>query len=107
MTDDLLEVRISVPREHAARLAETLVAERLAACVQAIPGVRSTYRWAGAVESAEETLLLVKTDRSAFPALVACVEGAHPYDVPEIVATPIAAVNPAYAVWWRDQLRLP
>jgi periplasmic divalent cation tolerance protein len=81
------------------RIAETLVAERLAACVQVLPGVASVYRWQGAVQRASEVLLLAKTTRERFEALSARIAALHPYDVPEIVAFDIAAGLPAYLDW--------
>jgi len=85
------------PRAH--ELAASLVEERLAACVQVVGPVRSTYRWDGAVETATEWLLLVKTTADRFPGLRAAVVARHPYDVPELVAVPITDGLPAYLEW--------
>lgn len=106
-TSGYLEVRVSAPASDADRLARALVDERLAACVQALPGVRSTYVWQGAVESADEVLLLIKTRTDLFDALTARVEELHPYDVPEVVAVPLTHISAAYAGWLADALGGP
>lgn len=85
--------------DTAGRIAEALVAARLAACVQVLPGVASVYRWQGAIERADEVLLLAKTSRERFEALSARIVALHPYEVPEIVAFDIAAGLPAYLDW--------
>lgn len=83
----------------ARRLAEALVAERLAACVSEVGPVRSVYRWNGRVERARERLLIAKTARARLRALTARVKALHTYEVPEIVAVPLAGGNPDYLGW--------
>ena len=83
----------------ARRIAEALVAEGVAACVNVMPAVHSVYRWQGKVERAEETLLLVKTTPERFAALRDRVVALHPYELPELVAVEIAAGLPAYLDW--------
>jgi periplasmic divalent cation tolerance protein len=85
--------------ERANALARSLVERRLAACVQVVGPIRSTYRWRDAVESASEWLLLMKTTEARFPDLRDGVAAAHPYDVPEIVALPIESGLPEYLAW--------
>jgi uncharacterized protein involved in tolerance to divalent cations len=98
----LVEVHVTAPdRDTADRLARLLVDERLAGCVQVLPGVTSTYRWEGAVETADEVLLLAKTTTAALAALVARVEREHPYDVPEVLAVPVVTASEPYAAWLR------
>jgi periplasmic divalent cation tolerance protein len=87
----------------AARIAAALVEERLAACVQVIGPVRSTYRWKGAVEEATEWLCLAKTAETRLPALLDRIRALHPYQQPEIVATPIVAGDQGYLDWLRRQ----
>jgi periplasmic divalent cation tolerance protein len=70
----------------AARIAQVLVEERLAACVQTIPGLVSTYRWQDAVHTDAEVLLLIKTTRARFAELKQRLPELHPYEVPELVA---------------------
>lgn len=86
----------------AQRIAETLVAERLAACVNLLPGVQSVYRWKGAVESAGEVLLLVKTTHERLPALLARLPQLHPYELPELVAVEAVGGLAAYLDWIAD-----
>ena len=90
--------------EEAERIAHALVEERLAACVQILPGVRSIYRWQGKVESAEEILLLIKTSEEKFDRLQARVTGLHSYEVPEIVALRITAASSQYLGWLETEL---
>lgn len=89
---------------EAARIAQTLVNERLAACVNILPGVRSVYRWQDAVESADEILLLIKTTSEGFPKLSDRIGELHSYDTPEIIALPIAAGSQKYLSWLRAQV---
>ena len=85
------------------RLARALVEERLAACVNLVPGVQSIYRWEGSVRSDSEVLLVVKTTADRTAALAARVEALHPYDVPEVLELPIAGGSPAYLDWVRTE----
>jgi periplasmic divalent cation tolerance protein len=81
------------------RIAEALVAEGLAACVNVLPGVHSVYRWHGAVEHADEVLLLAKTTRARMDALQARLLELHPYELPELLAVEAAGGLPAYLDW--------
>lgn len=85
--------------DSAGRLARALVDERLAACVSVLPGVQSTYRWQGALEQADECLLLIKTTRERYPALQSRLPALHPYELPELVAVESSAALPAYLHW--------
>ena len=89
--------------DSAARLAATLVEERLAACVNVVPGLRSVYRWQGAVERSDEVLLLIKTTRPRLPALSARVLELHPHELPEVVAVEVAGGLSAYLDWVAEQ----
>lgn len=86
----------------AERLAGGLVGEGLAACVNVLPGVRSVYRWKGQVERAEEHVLLVKSTCGRYSAIETWLRAQHPYELPEIVAVPIAAALPAYLAWLQN-----
>ncbi|WP_147653138.1 divalent-cation tolerance protein CutA [Vulcaniibacterium gelatinicum] len=88
-------------------LALALVEERLAACVNRLPGLRSVYRWQGAVEQAEEVLLLIKTTTERLPALTARLRALHPYELPELVAVEAAGGLPDYLAWVVEQTREP
>ena len=89
--------------ETANRIALAVVEAKLAACVNILPRVQSIYRWQGAVESAVEVPLLIKTTAAAYPALEAAIRESHRYDVPEIIALPITAGLPAYLNWLADE----
>lgn len=95
-----LVVLVTAPSaEEAARMARALVEERLAACGNVVPGLRSIYRWEGKVQEEAEALLLLKTTRRRFEALRARVRSLHPYEVPEVIALPVEAGHPAYLEW--------
>ncbi|HWC05612.1 MAG TPA: divalent-cation tolerance protein CutA [Gemmatimonadota bacterium] len=83
----------------ARRIASALVDERLAACVNIVPDLTSVYRWEGAVETAPECLLLVKTRQERLEALRQRLDELHPYDLPELVAVPVDGGSPAYLRW--------
>lgn len=80
-------------------LAKRLVAARLAACVNILPGLTSVYEWKGAVERESELLLLAKTTDERYPALESALREAHPYELPEIVCVPIVAGLSGYLQW--------
>jgi len=82
-------------------LGRTLVEERLAACVNVLPDVRSAYRWEGRVEEAGEALALLKTTAERLDALTARVRDLHPYEEPEVLALPSAGGSSSYAAWVR------
>ena len=86
-------------RETATRLARTLVEERLAACVNAIGGVVSTYRWQDKIEVDDEVLLLIKTTSDQYEALEARLIELHPYEVPEVLAVEPVAGSAPYLAW--------
>jgi periplasmic divalent cation tolerance protein len=103
MPDDVMLVLTTVPDDAAARrIAESLVAERFAACVTVLGQARSTYRWQGGVESADELPLLVKTTAARWPALRDRLRELHPYDVPEMLAWRASDGWPAYLDWVRS-----
>jgi periplasmic divalent cation tolerance protein len=92
-------------RASADRIARTLVEERLAACAQVVGPVHSTYWWQGRVESADEWYCHLKTTLARLPELQARLRALHPYDVPELIALPIAAGLPAYLAWIEESVR--
>lgn len=87
----------------AENLARLLVANRLAACVNCLPGVRSIYRWHGAVEETSEVTLLIKTVAERYTELEAAIRQHHPYEVPEIIAIPPSTGWPPYLSWIVDE----
>ncbi len=105
MTDKYLVLVTCASVAEAKRIARAVVEQRLAACVNILPGaVTSIYRWKGKVESARERLLLIKTSRKRLAKLQATVEQLHSYEVPEFIALPIAAGSRGYLGWLDDSL---
>ena len=103
---EALLVLTNLPDAASARiLADHLVSARLAACVNILAPCRSVYRWQGAIEDAEEVPLLIKTTSERYAALEAEICARHPYELPEIVATPIDRGLPAYLQWVSDETR--
>ncbi len=103
---EILVILTTVPGAAAGEeLAERLVEERLAACVNVVPGLRSIYSWQGKVEREDEALLIAKVPADGFDAYAARVAVLHPYDVPEIVALPATRVSDAYRSWVIEQTR--
>ena len=88
----------------AAALARQLVEERLVACVNCVPGLRSIYRWQGEVEDARECLMVMKTARRRLEPLRQRLHACHPYDTPEWVVVDTAEVSAAYRAWLLGQL---
>ncbi len=80
-------------------IAEDIVGEGLAACMNVVPGVRSVYRWNDAVETGQEALGIIKTTKSAVPALERRVLALHPYNTPEFLVLSVDSGNPAYVGW--------
>jgi periplasmic divalent cation tolerance protein len=103
---DTLLVLSNLPdRASADRLAQALVERRLAACVNILAPCRSVYRWQGAVESAEEHPVLIKTTADRYAAVEEAICGLHPYELPEIIAVPLSAGLPGYLQWVADETR--
>lgn len=97
---EALVVLVTAPStEVAAGLARDLVEKRLAACANLVPGVRSIYAWEGEVCDDSEVLLVIKTRPEALEALRARVVEQHPYDVPEVLALPVAGGHAPYLEW--------
>lgn len=86
-------------RAAAEKLADTLVAQRMAACVNILAPCRSVYRWKGAVQHDEEHPVLIKTSEARYAALEAAIRAVHPYELPEIIAVPVEHGLPAYLDW--------
>jgi periplasmic divalent cation tolerance protein len=88
----------------AEKLAHALIESRAAACVNVLAACRSIYRWQGAVETADEIPLLIKTSAANYPRVEALVRAQHPYDVPELIATPITHGLPVYLDWLAKEI---
>ncbi|MHA6880750.1 divalent-cation tolerance protein CutA [Ralstonia pseudosolanacearum] len=97
---DVLLVLTNLPdADSADRVTKVVLESRAAACVNRMPACASAYWWNGTIEHAVEIPLLIKTTRAAYPGLEAALRRAHPYEVPEIIAVPVAAGLPAYLAW--------
>lgn len=108
MKEKAFVVLCTCPDEAIARqLAHRLVDERLAACVNRVPGLVSTYAWEGAVQEDREVLLIIKTLTDALPALQQRLRELHPYEVPEVIALPIEGGSERYLSWLADSVRRP
>ena len=92
-------------RSDAERIARTLVEKRLAACVQVAGPVTSYFHWEGKLDSAEEYLCFIKSRADLFPELEAAIGEMHPYEVPEIIATPVTRGGTDYANWLAAELK--
>ncbi len=103
---DAIVVLVTAPSaEKAAELGRALVSERLAACANVLPGIRSIYWWEGKVQDEPEALILLKTTRAGFEALRDRVLALHPYQVPEVVALGIEAGSEKYLQWIAGAIR--
>lgn len=93
--------------EEGERIGRALVEEGLAACTNLLPGMRSIYRWKGAVEQAEEVVLIAKTRADRFDSLAARVRALHSYDTPCVVALPVTAGSAPYLRWIASESTQP
>ncbi|MCL1861000.1 MAG: divalent-cation tolerance protein CutA [Proteobacteria bacterium] len=107
MAEVLLALTTLPDRASADMLAAQLIEEHLAACVNILAPCGSVYRWQGMVETASEIPLLIKTTRDRYPALEAAVQAMHPYEVPELIALPVACGLPAYLDWVAASVTMP
>lgn len=97
---DAVMVITSLPdRDSALRMAEFLVEKRLAACVSVLAACTSVYRWQGAIETAQEVPLLIKTRGALYPEIEAAIRETHPYELPEIIAVTVNQGLPGYLEW--------
>jgi periplasmic divalent cation tolerance protein len=100
-----LVVLVTAPSEAAALdIGRKVVDERLAACVNVVPGITSIYHWQGQREETAEALLLIKTRPEGYAALQRRVLELHPYSVPEVLGLPVAEGAPAYVQWVRESI---
>ena len=91
--------------EEARRIAELLLDQRKAGCVSIVPKVDSLFWWQGKLDSAQESLLIIKTKASLLPDVVSLVKGIHSYEVPEIIAMPIIGGNEDYLNWIHSEVK--
>ena len=86
-------------------MAESIVKEKLAACVNRVPGIESVYQWKGEIQTDAEELLIIKTRQSLLQALTEHVKANHEYDVPEVISLPITGGNLKYLEWIKESTR--
>lgn len=99
-------VYVTVPnREAGKKLAESIVKEKLAACVNMVPGIESVYQWKGEIQTDPEELLIIKTRQSLLGALTDHVKANHPYEVPEVIALPINGGSLEYLEWIKSSTK--
>lgn len=99
MTEVLVVFSTFADEDTAARVARTLVEERLIACANILPGARSVYRWQDQVKDEREVVVLMKTRKQDWTAFMSRLHELHPYDVPECIAVRVAAGAPRYMEW--------
>jgi periplasmic divalent cation tolerance protein len=104
MADTLAVLCTCANEEDALRIANTIVEERLAACVNILPRIRSIYRWKDRIELEQEVLLIIKTTQERFAALRDRVVVLHPYETPEILALPVVEGLQKYLTWLQAQV---
>jgi len=91
-------------KEDAEKIAVTLVERKLAACVQILGPIVSTYRWKGAIETATEWQCVIKSREGLYPEIEKAIQTVHPYEVPEIIVVPIMAGSRDYLEWLQGEL---
>ena len=104
MTDKIIVFVTCESKEQAESIAQTVVGEKLAACVNVFPGIRSCYVWKERLTWSDEVLMMIKTTRAKFDELQGRIKAVHGYDVPEFLVLPIVAGSPRYLAWLDDCL---
>ena len=104
MTEMLMVFTTFANGEDAARVVRALVEERLIACGNIVPGVRSLYRWEGKIADEAEVFVVMKTRKQDWTALLSRLHELHPYTTPECIAVRIAAGAPKYMAWLEEAL---
>jgi periplasmic divalent cation tolerance protein len=104
MTDKIVVFSACDSEEQAGLIARALVEQKLAACVNIVPGARSVYRWKGQIEDSSEWLLIIKSRRDLMDRLRAAVGKIHSYEVPELLAVPVVDGSDSYLAWVDQEL---
>ena len=105
MTEYIQVFTTTEKKEDAQKISKEMVEKRLAACVQVVGPIRSTYWWKEKIEEAEEWLCIMKTRNALYRELEKAIKGIHPYEVPEIVALPIVAGSEDYLGWLNQEVK--
>lgn len=101
----VLATTTTAKAEDAGKIATQLVERKLAACVQIVEPITSVYRWQGKIESEQEILLLIKSTQDLIPGIAELLDEIHPYEVPELIATPIVGGSTSYLSWLEDSVQ--
>ncbi len=104
MTDKIVVLTTCESQDQAEQLARRLIEDRLAACVNILPGARSIYRWKDKIEDAAEFVLVIKSRRDVFDKLRAAIARLHSYEIPEVIALPVVDGSDAYLKWLDREL---
>ena len=104
MTDKIVVFSTCDSEEQAAKIARELVEQKLAACVNILPGARSVYRWKGQIEDTAEWMLIIKSRRDLMDKLRAVIGKIHTYEVPELLAVPVVDGSESYLAWLDREL---
>ena len=104
MTDKIVVFSACDSEDQAGKIAHALVDQKLAACVNIVPGARSIYRWKGQIEDAAEWLLIIKSRRDLMDQLRAAISNIHSYEVPELLAIPVVDGSESYLAWLDREL---
>ena len=105
MTNVIVILTTCASEEEAVKIANVLVEQRLAACINIVSPVRSIYRWEGKIWDEKEWLLIIKTGRERFEALESKIKSLHSYSVPEIICLPVVEGSLAYLEWLEEMTR--
>lgn len=105
MADEVMVFITAGSDEEAIRIAKALVDERLVACANLVPGIRSFFFWGGKTQDEREVLLICKSRQGRVPDIIARVKALHSYTVPEIIALPVAAGSPDYLSWVQETVK--
>ena len=105
MSDAIVVLCTCANHQDAFQIGSAVVQERLAACVNVLPGMQSIYRWKGNVEQCDEVLMVIKTMEQRFEILRRRLKELHPYEIPEIVALPISDASEEYLAWLRQEVK--
>jgi periplasmic divalent cation tolerance protein len=104
VTDKIVVLTTCESQEQAEHLARHLIEDRLAGCVNILPGARSIYRWKDKIEDAAEFVLVIKSRRDIFDKLRAAIGRLHSYEIPEVIALPVVDGSDAYLKWLDREL---
>ena len=108
MSEQYLIILNTCPdKESANRVANTLVENRIAACVNIIPGLTSVYHWQGKIERSEEYLLVIKSTQTAYEQVESTIRLTHPYELPEVIAVPLTTGFAPYLAWISKNIEPP